>query len=112
MARMNKNSLANLEKRKKFTKENAKENGRKGGIKNGENAKERKTLREAVEKALENKYGIVLSNIEKGLEEGNIQWYELARKITEGENIKLSGSVSANLETSEERIKAFEELMK
>lgn len=102
--------MANEQNLKPFTKENAKEMGRKGGLKFAENQRERKTLKEAVEKAIENKYGTILQNIENGLESGNIQWYELARKITEGENIKLSGNVSTEMETTEERIKAYEQL--
>ena len=107
---MGKGNIANL---KPFTKENAKEMGKKGGQKFAENQRERKTLKEAVEKAIENKYGRVLENIENGLEAGNIQWYELARKITEGENIKLDGAVAVNngMDTTEERLKKFKELM-
>ena len=52
-----------------------------------------------------------MENIENGLEAGNIQWYELARKITEGENIKLSGNVKAEMQTTEERLKIFDELI-
>lgn len=104
--------MANEQNLKPFTKENAREMGRKGGQKFAENQRERKTLKEAVLKAIENKYGKIIQNIETGLEEGNIQWYELARKISEGENIKLSGSVKTEMETTEDRIKAFEELMK
>ena len=105
---MGKGNIANL---KPFTKENAKEMGKKGGQKFAENQKERKTLREAVEKAIENKYGRVLESIENGLEAGNIQWYELARKITEGERINLSGTVKTEMETTEDRIKLFDELI-
>ena len=105
---MGKGNIANL---KPFTKENAKEMGKKGGQKFAENQRERKTLKEAVEKAIENKYGRVLENIENGLEAGNIQWYELARKITEGENIKLSGKVETEMQTTEDRLKIFDELI-
>lgn len=96
---------------KPFTKENAKEMGSRGGKKKAENERERKTLREAVERAIENKYGAILSNIENGLTEGNIQWYELARKITEGEKINLSGTVKTEMETTEERTALFEKLV-
>lgn len=105
------NKKGNIENLKPFTKENAKEMGKKGGQKFAENQKERKTLREAVERAIENKYGAILSNIENGLTEGNIQWYELARKITEGEKINLSGTVKTEMETTEERIELFDKLV-
>lgn len=102
--------MANEQNLKPFTKENAKEMGAKGGKKKGENALERKTLKEAVEKAIENKYGKVLENIENGLEAGKIQWYELARKISEGENIKLSGGIKTEMESPEERLELFKKL--
>lgn len=94
-----------------ITHENAAEMGRRGGKKKGENAAMRKTLRKAVEKAIEKKYGIILENFETQLEAGNIAWYELARKITEGENINLSGSVKTEMESTEQRVEKFKELM-
>ena len=106
---MGKGNIANL---KPFTKENAKEMGRKGGIKNGENAIKRKAMREIYEEIIETQGEKIKRAFEKGIDEGNLQYIKELREGTEGTKMQLSGEVTTKWETQEDRLKAFEELMK
>lgn len=105
---MGKGNIANL---KPFTKENAKEMGRKGGIKNGENALKRKAMREIYEEIIETQGEKIKRAFEKGINEGNLQYIKELREGTEGTKVSLSGTVKTDMQTTEDRIKAFKNLM-
>ena len=105
---MGKGNIANL---KPFTKENAKEMGRKGGIKNGENAPKRKAMREIYEEIIETQSDKIKRAFERGIGEGNLQFIKELREGTDGNKINLSGTVKTEMETTEDRIKLFEEIV-
>ena len=105
---MGKGNIANL---KPFTKENAKEMGRKGGIKNGENALKRKAMREIYEEIIETQGEKIKRAFEKGINEGNLQYIKELREGTEGTKVNLSGTVKTEMQTTEERLKAFQSLV-
>ena len=93
---------------KPFTKENAKEMQKRSV----EKRKENKTMREIYEEVIANKKNEIVKALNKGIEEGNLATLKELREGTDGNKINLSGSVKAEMQTTEERLKAFEELMK
>lgn len=93
---------------KPFTKENAKEMQKRSV----EKRKENKTMREIYEEVIANKKNEIVKALNKGIEEGNLATLKELREGTDGNKINLSGTVKTEMETTEDRIKAFEELMK
>ena len=93
---------------KPFTKENAKEMQKRSV----EKRKENKTMREIYEEVIANKKNEIVKALNKGIEEGNLATLKELREGTDGNKINLSGTVKTEMESTEERIKAFEELMK
>ena len=93
---------------KPFTKENAKEMQKRSV----EKRKENKTMREIYEEVIANKKNEIVKALNKGIEEGNLATLKELREGTDGNKINLSGSVKTEMETTEDRLKAFEELMK
>ena len=93
---------------KPFTKENAKEMQKRSVEKRMEN----KTMREIYEELISNKKNEIVKALNKGIEEGNLATLKELREGTDGNKINLSGTVKTEMETTEERLKAFEELMK
>ena len=93
---------------KPFTKENAKEMQKRSV----EKRKENKTMREIYEEVIANKKNEIVKASNKGIEEGNLATLKELREGTDGNKINLSGTVKTEMETTEERLKAFDELMK
>jgi hypothetical protein len=91
---------------KPFTKENAKEMQKRSV----EKRKENKTMREIYEEVIANKKNEIVKALNKGIEEGNLATLKELREGTDGNKINLSGSVKTEMETTEDRIKLFEEI--
>lgn len=92
---------------KPFTKENAKEMQKRSV----EKRKENKTMREIYEEVIANKKNEIVKALNKGIEEGNLATLKELREGTDGNKINLSGTVKTEMETTEERIKAFESIV-
>lgn len=92
---------------KPFTKENAREMQRKSV----EKRKENKTMREIYEEVIANKKNEIVKALNKGIDEGNLATLKELREGTDGNKINLSGTVKTEMETTEERIKAFESIV-
>lgn len=92
---------------KPFTKENAKEMQKRSV----EKRKENKTMREIYEEVIANKKNEIVKALNKGIEEGNLATLKELREGTDGNKINLSGSVKTEMETTEDRIKAFESIV-
>lgn len=111
------------------TSEEAKEMQKKSAEKRKENTEKRKLMSQIYAEFLEKEYnvktaegtkkisGAELCNeaMKKIMARGDSSTVSLMKELregTEGSKINLSGNVSTNMETTEERIKAFEELVK
>ena len=111
------------------TSEEAKEMQKKSAEKRKENTAKRKLMSQIYAEFLEKEYnvktaegtkkisGAELCNeaMKKIMERGDSSTVSLMKELregTEGQKINLSGNVSTNMETTEERLKAFEELVK
>jgi hypothetical protein len=105
---VNRGNGMNEQNLKPFTKENAKEMQKRSV----EKRKENKTMREIYEEVIANKKAEIVKALNKGIDEGNLATLKELREGTDGNKINLSGSVKTEMESTEERIKAFEELMK
>lgn len=92
---------------KPFTKENAKEMQKRSV----EKRKENKTMREIYEEVIANKKNEIVKALNKGIEEGNLATLKELREGTDGNKINLSGSVKTEMETTEDRIRAFENIV-
>ena len=92
---------------KPFTKENAKEMQKRSV----EKRKENKTMREIYEEVIANKKNEIVKALNKGIEEGNLATLKELREGTDGNKINLSGTVKTEMETTEDRIKAFENIV-
>ena len=92
---------------KPFTKENAKEMQKRSV----EKRKENKTMREIYEEVIANKKNEIVKALNKGIEEGNLATLKELREGTDGNKINLSGTVKTEMETTEDRIKAFETIV-
>ena len=112
-----------------FTSDNAKEMQRKGAEKRKENNAKKKLMSQIYAEFLEKEYnvktaegtkkisGAELCNeaMKKIMARGDSSTVSLMKELregTEGQKINLSGNVSTDMETTEERLKAFEELVK
>ena len=92
---------------KPFTKENAKEIQKRSV----EKRKENKTMREIYEEVIANKKNEIVKALNKGIEEGNLATLKELREGTDGNKINLSGTVKTEMETTEDRIKLFDEIV-
>ena len=92
---------------KPFTKENAKEMQKRSV----EKRKENKTMREIYEEVIANKKNEIVKALNKGIDEGNLATLKELREGTDGNKINLSGTVKTEMETTEDRIKAFESIV-
>lgn len=92
---------------KPFTKENAKEMQKRSV----EKRKENKTMREIYEEVIANKKNEIVKALNKGIEEGNLATLKELREGTDGNKINLSGTVKTEMETTEDRIRAFENIV-
>jgi hypothetical protein len=101
MGRINKQNLRTP------TSEEAREMQKKSVEKRREN----KTMREIYEQVIADKKTDIVRALNKGIDEGNLATLRELREGTEGSKINLSGTVKAEMETTEERLKIFEELV-
>lgn len=104
---MNRGNGMNEQNLKPFTKENAREMQKKSV----EKRKENKTMREIYEEVIANKKNEIVKALNKGIEEGNLATLKELREGTDGNKINLSGSVKTEMETTEDRIRAFENIV-
>ena len=100
--------MANEQNLKPFTSET----GREMQKKSVEKRKENKTMREIYEEVIANKKNEIVRALNKGIDEGNLATLKELREGTDGSKLNLSGNVTTEMQTTEERIKAFEELVK
>ena len=92
---------------KPFTKENAKEMQKRSV----EKRKENKTMREIYEEVIANKKNEIVKALNKGIEEGNLATLKELREGTDGNKINLSGTVKTEMETTEDRLKIFDQII-
>jgi hydrogenase maturation factor HypF (carbamoyltransferase family) len=104
---VNRGNGMNEQNLKPFTKENAKEMQKRSV----EKRKENKTMREIYEEVIANKKNEIVKALNKGIEEGNLATLKELREGTDGNKINLSGTVKTEMESTEERIKAFESIV-
>ena len=102
MGRINKQNLRTP------TSEEAREMQKKSVEKRREN----KTMREIYEQVIAEKKADIIRALNKGIDECNLATLRELREGTDGTKMQLSGELSTKLETQEERLKAFEDLMK
>ena len=102
MGRINKQNLRTP------TSEEAREMQKKSVEKRREN----KTMREIYEQVIAEKKADIIRALNKGIDECNLATLRELREGTEGTKMQLSGELSTKLETQEDRLKAFEDLMK
>lgn len=108
--------MANIQnlKPKPFTKENAKEMGARGGKKKAENAKERVLMSEIYSQFIAEHRAELEESLQKVASRGDASTVTLMaelRKGTEGDKVNLSGSIKTEMESTEDRIKAFKNLV-
>ena len=77
-----------------------------------EKRKENKTMREIYEQVIADKKADIVRALNKGIDEGNLATLRELREGTDGSKVQISGEISTKLETQEDRLKAFEEIMK
>jgi hydrogenase maturation factor HypF (carbamoyltransferase family) len=104
---VNRGNGMNEQNLKPFTKENAREMQKKSV----EKRKENKTMREIYEEVIANKKNEIVKALNKGIEEGNLATLKELREGTDGNKINLSGTVKTEMETTEDRIRAFENIV-
>lgn len=102
MGRINKQNLRTP------TSEEAREMQKKSVEKRREN----KTMREIYEQVIADKKADIIRALNKGIDECNLATLRELREGTDGTKMQLSGEIATKLETQEDRLKAFEDLMK
>ena len=102
MGRINKQNLRTP------TSEEAREMQKKSVEKRREN----KTMREIYEQVIAEKKADIIRALNKGIDECNLATLRELREGTDGTKMQLSGELSTKLETQEDRLKAFEDLIK
>ena len=102
MGRINKQNLRTP------TSEEAREMQKKSVEKRREN----KTMREIYEQVIAEKKADIVRALNKGIDEGNLATLRELREGTDGSRMQISGDITTKLETQEDRLKAFEEIMK
>jgi len=101
MGRINKQNLRTP------TSEEAREMQKKSVEKRREN----KTMREIYEQVIADKKADIVRALNKGIDEGNLATLRELREGTDGNKINLSGTVKTEMQTTEERLKAFQSLV-
>ena len=114
---------------KPCTPENARERQLKSAEKRKENTEKRKLMSQIYAEFLEKENNVRQGDKERKLtgaelvnecmkkiiargDSSSVSLMREVREATEGQKINLSGSVTTEMQTTEERIKAFEELVK
>ena len=77
-----------------------------------EKRRENKTMREIYEQVIADKKADIVRALNKGIDECNLATLRELREGTDGTKMQLSGEVTTKWETQEDRLKAFEDLMK
>lgn len=77
-----------------------------------EKRRENKTMREIYEQVIADKKADIVRALNKGIDECNLATLRELREGTDGTKMQLSGELTTKLETQEDRLKAFEDLMK
>ena len=112
-----------------FTSDNAKEMQRKGAEKRKENNAKKKLMSQIYAEFLEKEYDVRTGDKTKKMsgadlcneamkkiiargDSSSVSLLKELREATEGSKVQLSGGITTKLETAEERLKAFDELMK
>jgi hypothetical protein len=103
---VNRGNGMNEQNLKPFTKENAKEMQKRSV----EKRKENKTMREIYEEVIANKKAEIVKALNKGIDEGNLATLKELREGTDGNKINLSGNIKTEMESTEDRVKLFEEI--
>ena len=111
-----------------FTKENAREMQLKGAEKRKENNAKRKLLSELYADFLEEEFEIKEGEIKRKIngaeyckmvarkvlnrgDSSSVAMLKEVREATEGSKVNISGEIKAEMQTTEERLKAFNSLM-
>ncbi len=111
-----------------FTSDNAKEMQRKGAEKRKENNAKKKLMSQIYAEFLEKEYNVRQGDKERKLtgselvnecmkkiiargDSSSVSLMREVREATEGQKINLSGTVKTEMESTEERIKLFEDLV-
>ena len=111
-----------------FTSDNAKEMQRKGAEKRKENNAKKKLMSQIYAEFLEKEYNVRQGDKERKLtgaelvnecmkkiiargDSSSVSLMTEIRKAMEGENVNLKGNVKAEMQTTEERLKIFDELI-
>ena len=118
----------NLKKAVPFTKENAKEMQKLSAEKRKENNEKKKLLSEMYAEFLSDEYNvrkdgktiklsgtdyiktIIKAVVSRG-DSSSVAMLKEIREATEGQKINLEGSVKAEMQTTEERLKIFDEII-
>lgn len=74
--------------------------------------KENKTMRAIYEEVIAEKKADIVRALNKGIDDCNLATLKELREGTDGSKLSVSGELTTKLETTEERLKAFEDLMK
>ena len=111
-----------------FTSDNAKEMQRKGAEKRKENNAKKKLMSQIYAEFLEKEYNVRQGDKERKLtgaelvnecmkkiiargDSSSVSLMTEIRKAMEGDKVNLEGSVKAEMQTTEERLKIFDELI-
>lgn len=111
-----------------FTSDNAKEMQRKGAEKRKENNAKKKLMSQIYAEFLEKEYNVRQGDKERKLtgaelvnecmkkiiargDSSSVSLLREVREATEGQKINLEGNVKAEMQTTEERLKIFDELI-
>ena len=111
-----------------FTSDNAKEMQRKGAEKRKENNAKKKLMSQIYAEFLEKEYNVRQGDKERKLtgaelvnecmkkiiargDSSSVSLMTEIRKAMEGEKVNLEGNVKAEMQTTEERLKIFDELI-
>ena len=111
-----------------FTSDNAKEMQRKGAEKRKENNAKKKLMSQIYAEFLEKEYNVRQGDKERKLtgaelvnecmkkiiargDSSSVSLMTEIRKAMEGDKVNLAGSIKAEMETTEDRIKAFESIV-
>jgi hypothetical protein len=76
-----------------------------------EKRKENKTMREIYEQVIADKKADIVRALNKGIDEGNLATLRELREGTDGSRMQVTGNVTTKLETAEERLKLFNEIV-
>ena len=111
-----------------FTSDNAKEMQRKGAEKRKENNAKKKLMSQIYAEFLEKEYNVRQGDKERKLtgaelvnecmkkiiargDSSSVSLMREVREATEGQKINLEGNVKAEMQTTEERLKIFDEII-